>query len=110
MGPVQLFVPESTDEEMAIIDERIFDTCVREIRGQLRLPHSLREPQAGRLHTKAPLQVLAHAADLLEPIGAGQRGEDRLAPTPEPAHPTRHRGPTANSSRPPAILTVVPPQ
>ena len=108
MGPVQLLVPESTDEEMAIIHEGIFDTCVREIRGQLRLPHSLRKPQAGRLHTEAPLQVLAHAADLLEPIGAGQRRQDRLVESREQQLQPAIGGQPANHVEPRRVVLFEP--
>ena len=78
MRAVQLLVAETTDQEMAVIDERVFDAGGGEIGGELRLPHTLSEPQSGRLDAEAALQVVAHPPDLLQPVGAGQRGENRL--------------------------------
>src|SRR5207302_4690296 len=78
MGLVQLVVLEAADEKMPVIYQRVLDARFRKIRGQLRLPHTLRKPQSARLHSEAPLQELAHTADLLEPIGAGKRRENRL--------------------------------
>src|SRR2546428_8933029 len=78
MRTVQLLVPKSADQEMPVVDERVFHAGVGEIGRQLRLPDPLGEPQSGRRHPEAPLEVLAHAADLLEAVGAGERGPDRL--------------------------------
>ena len=71
-------MPESADQEVAVIHERIFDARFGQIRGQLRLPHPLREPQPAGVDAEATLQVFAHATDLFEPVGAGERREDRL--------------------------------
>src|SRR2546425_5793749 len=108
MRAVQLFVPESTDQEMAVIYERTLDAGVRETRGQLRLPHSLRKPQAGRLHTEAPLQELAHSADLLEPIGAGERREDRLVESREQQLQPAFGGKPANHVEPRRVVLFQP--
>ena len=76
--PVQLVAAEAAHQEMAIIDERIFDARFGEILHEPWLPDALGEPETGGVHTKAPRQVLAHARDLLETVGLGQRGEYRL--------------------------------
>src|SRR5437667_10794306 len=78
MRAVQRVALESADEKVTVIDERILDARFRQIRGQLRLPDALREPQSGRRDAEAPLEVLAHARDLLEAIEAGERRENRL--------------------------------
>src|SRR5204863_8929051 len=78
MGTVQLVVAKPADEKMAVVDEGIRDAGCREIGGELRLPHALGEPQSGRVRAEALLQVLAHPADLLQPVLSRQRCENRL--------------------------------
>ena len=78
VGTMQLVVAKAAHQKMAVIDEGVFDAGRREIGCQLRLPHPLREPQAGRLDAETALQVCVHSPDLLQPVGAGQRRENRL--------------------------------
>ena len=80
---MQLVGAKSAHEEMSIVDEGVFHTGVGEIGGDLGLPHALGEPQSRRGRAEAPLEILAHAADLLEAVGAGQGREDRLVETRE---------------------------
>ncbi len=81
LGPERRVKPlalESGGEEMAVVHQRVADAGLREVRGQLGLPHPLGEPEAAGIHPEAALHGLVHPADLLDPVGSGNRGEHRL--------------------------------
>ena len=63
---------------MTIVHQRVPHPCLRQIRGQLRLPHALRQPEPARFHSEAPFDRLAHPVDLLDPVEPGQRRQHGL--------------------------------
>src|SRR5439155_1396179 len=75
---MQRLVTKSADQEVPVVDERVLHTGLSEVGRELRLPHALGEPQPRGPNAEAAFEVLAHARDLLEAVGAGERGEDRL--------------------------------
>ena len=48
------------------------------LRGELRLPPPLRQPQRRRLDPEQPAQGIPHPPDLLQAVGAGEGGENRF--------------------------------
>ena len=81
LGPergVQLLGGEAGDEEVAVVDQRVAHAGVGQVGGELRLPDPLGEPEPARVDAEAAAHRLVHPVDLLDPVGAGQRGEHRL--------------------------------
>src|ERR687898_2257656 len=81
LGPerrMQLLGRESGDQKVTVVDQRVAHTCRCQIGRELRFPDSLREPKAASVDPKAVANRLVHPLDLLDPIGAGQRGKHGL--------------------------------
>ena len=48
VGAMQFFVTKSADQKVPVVDERVLHAGLSEVGRELRLPHALGEPQAGR--------------------------------------------------------------
>jgi len=60
---------ESAHQKVAVVYQEIPHTGIRQVGGQIGLPHPLGEPQAGRLDAEAAPDRLPHPGDLVERSG-----------------------------------------
>src|SRR5215216_2993530 len=86
---MQLLRREPGDQEMTVVDQRVAHTRSCQIGRKLRFPDALGEPEAASIYAEAAANRLVHPLDLLDPVGAGQRGKHGLIEAgQEQLHPT----------------------
>src|SRR5581483_12385733 len=78
---------ETRELEVVVVDRDVLHPRGDEVGGERRLPDALREPEPARPHAEALLDPIGHHLDLIDPIGARDRRQDRLV---EAAPPELH--------------------
>jgi hypothetical protein len=108
VGHVEPLLGKAAHEEMAVVDQGVFHTGLREVGGELGLPDPLGQPEPGRFDPEAAPESLLHPADLIQAIPARQRGEHGLVePGQQELHPPV-RGEAPESVHPRRCVHVEP--
>ena len=79
---VQLLFAQPRVFEVGVVDHHVLHTGLAQWSGQVRLPHTFRQPQSARRHAEVRPDVVGQFADLSQLVAVRNNGKNRLVEAP----------------------------